>query len=87
MQETGEEEQGSGDDRETGEDGEGDTTETGKFNTFNWLFQINRVSDRTKLNWTQVWDLNVFEFLNYLQFDIEYRKMEERELAKWKATH
>ena len=87
MQETGEEEQGSGDDRETGEDREGDTTETGKFNTFNWLFQINRVSDRTKLNWTQVWDLQIYEFLNYLQFDIEYRKMEERELSKWKATH
>ena len=31
--------------------------------------------------------MQIFEFLNYLKFDIEYRKMEERELAKWKTTH
>ena len=87
MQASGEEEQESGDDGEVGEDREGSRTETEQFNTFNWLFQINRVSDRTKLNWTQVWDLNVFEFLNYLQFDIEYRKWEERELKMWKQNH
>ena len=87
MQETGEEDEGQGDDRENGEDREGDTTETGQFNAFNWLLLINRVSDRTKLNWTEIWDMNVYLFLNYLQFDIEYRKMEERELSKWKATH
>ena len=87
MQKTGEEDEGSGDDGEVQEDGEGSATETGQFNTFNWLYQINRVSDRTKLNWTQVWDLNVYEFLNYLQFDIEYRKWEERELKMWKERH
>ena len=87
MQETGEEDQESGDDGEVGEDREGSTTETGQFNTFNWLYQINRVSDRTKLNWAQIWDLNVFEFFNYLQFDIEYRKWEESELKKWKQNH
>ena len=87
MQASGEEEQESGDDGEVGEDREGSTTETGQFNTFNWLYQINRVSDRTKLNWTQVWDLAIFEFFNYLKFDIEYRKWEESELKKWKQNH
>lgn len=87
MQKTDTEDQESGDDGEVQEDREGSATETGQFNTFNWLYQINRVSDRTKLNWTQVWDLNVFEFLNYLQFDIEYRKWEERELKMWKERH
>ena len=87
MQEAGEEDEGSGDDGEVQEDREGDTTETGQFNTFNWLYQINRVSDRTKLNWTQVWELEIYEFLNYLQFDIEYRKWEERELKMWKERH
>lgn len=87
MQETGEEDQESGDDRETGEDREGSTTETGKFNTFNWLFQIKKVSDLTKYDWGKVWDMNIYEFLNYLQFDIEYSKWEKRELDKWKATH
>ena len=87
MQEAGEEDEESGDDGEVQEDREGDTTETGQFNTFNWLYQINRVSDRTKLNWTQVWELEIYEFLNYLQFDIEYRKWEERELRLWKERH
>lgn len=48
---------------------------------------INRVSERTKMVWTDIWDLNIYEFFNYLQFDVEYRKMEEREMQKWKATH
>lgn len=87
MQASGEEDQESGDDGETGEDREGTTTETGQFNTFNWLYQIKKVSDLTKYDWGKVWDMNIYEFLNYLQFDMEYRKMEERELAKWKTTH
>ena len=87
MQKTGEEDQESGDDGEVREDGEGTTTETGQFNTFNWLYQIKKVSDLTKYDWGKVWDMNVYKFFNYLQFDMEYRKMEERELAKWKTTH
>ena len=87
MQKTGEEDQESGDDGEVREDGEGTTTETGQFNTFNWLYQIKKVSDLTKYDWGKIWDMNVYEFFNYLQFDMEYRKMEERELAKWKTTH
>ena len=87
MQKTGEEDQESGDDGEVGEDGEGSTTETGQFNTFNWLYQIKKVSDLTKYDWGKVWDMNIYEFLNYLQFDMEYRKWEERELSKWKTIH
>ena len=41
----------------------------------------------TKYDWGKVWDMNVYEFFNYLQFDIEYSKWEKRELDKWKATH
>ena len=87
MQETGEEEQESGDDGEVGEDREGSTTETGQFNTFNWLYQIKKVSDLTKIDWNGIWVMEIYEFLNYLQFDIEYRKWEERELSKWKTIH
>ena len=87
MQASGEEDEESGDDRETGKDGEGSTTETGQFNTFNWLYHIKKVSDLTKYDWGKVWDMNIYEFLNYLQFDIEYNKWERRELERWKATH
>ena len=87
MQASDTEDQESGDDGETGKDREGSTTETGQFNTFNWLYQIKKVSDLTKYDWGKVWDMNIYEFLNYLQFDMEYRKWEERELSKWKTIH
>ena len=87
MQEADTEDEESGDDGETGKDTEGSTTETGQFNTFNWLYQIKKVSDLTKYDWGKVWDMNIYEFLNYLQFDMEYRKWEERELSKWKTMH
>ena len=87
MQTSNEEDEGQGNDGETGEDREGSTTETGQFNTFNWLYQIKKVSDLTKYDWGKVWDMNIYEFLNYLQFDMEYRKWEERELSKWKTIH
>ena len=45
------------------------------------------MSDRTKMAWPDIWELDIYEFFNYLQFDIEYRKMEERELERWKQTH
>lgn len=87
MQKAGEEDEGQGDDGESGEDGEGDTTEVGQFNTFNWLYQIKKVSDLTHMNWSDIWTMNVYEFMNYLQFDNEYRKWESRELQRWKQTH
>ena len=87
MQETDTEDEESGDDGEVQEDREGSTTETGQFNTFNWLYQIKKVSDLTKYDWGKVWDMNIYEFLNYLQFDIEYRKWEERELKMWRERH
>ena len=87
MQASGEEDQESGDDGEVREDTEGSTTETGQFNVFNWLYQIKKVSDLTKYDWGKVWDMNIYEFLNYLQFDMEYRKWEERELRLWRERH
>ena len=87
MQKTSEEDEGQGDDGESGEDREGDTAEVGQFNTFNWLYQIKKVSDLTKYDWGQVWDMNIYLFLNYLQFDNEYNKWERRELDRWRATH
>lgn len=54
---------------------------------FSWLCLINRVSDRTKISWDRIWDMNVYEFFNYANFDIEYRKMEEKELERWKQNH
>ena len=87
MQKDDEEDEEPGEEGETGEGDEGTGGESRTFNTFTWLLLINRVSDRTKINWNDVWDLNVYTFFNYLQFDVEYRKREEAEIAKWKTTH
>ena len=51
------------------------------------MIMINKVSDRTKMDWEKIWEMNVYEFFNYLRFDIEYKKMEEREIARWRASH
>ena len=87
LQESSKEDEGQGDDGEVEEDGDGDREEVTGFNSFNWLILINKVSDRTKINWNEIWYMNIYEFFNYLQFDVEYKKMEERELEKWKQTH
>ena len=48
---------------------------------------IKRVSDLTKTEWEKVWEMNVYLFFNYLQFDVEYKKLEEKELERWKQNH
>lgn len=39
------------------------------------------------MKWPEIWDMNIYEFFNYLQFDVEYKKMEEREIEKWRNNH
>lgn len=48
---------------------------------------MKRVSDLTKKDWDAVWVTNVYEFFNYVNFDIEYRKEEEREVERWRQNH
>ena len=48
---------------------------------------MKRVSDLTKVDWIRIWDMNIYEFLNYCNFDIEYKKEEERAINDWKRSH
>lgn len=48
---------------------------------------IKKVSDLTHLDWDRVWEMNVYQFFNYLSFEIEYRKNEEKEMQKWRMNH
>jgi hypothetical protein len=48
---------------------------------------IKAVSDLTKLNWDQVWQMNAYEFFNYLSFYVENNKYEENQINLWKARH
>lgn len=48
---------------------------------------MKRVSDMVKLDWNVLFDMNIYEFLNYAVFCIEYAKMEEEQIKKWKKTN
>lgn len=54
---------------------------------FNWLCVVKKVSDLTKLNWSEVFDMNICEFLNYATFCVEYQYMEEQQIKSWKLNH
>lgn len=41
----------------------------------------------TKIDWSKIWDMNIYEFLNYATFCVEYSKMEEQQIKQWKQTH
>lgn len=48
---------------------------------------IKRVSDLTKINWDNIWDMNVYTFFNYLNFDITYTRYEQQQIEQWRNTH
>lgn len=53
-----------------------------------WLSLIKEVSDISKLNWAQCWDLTIYEFFNYVSFCREYNRkqyeMQKRIAAQYK---
>lgn len=48
---------------------------------------LKRVSDLTRLDFDKCWELGVFEFFNYLAFDVSYRREEEKQLEQWRKSH
>lgn len=48
---------------------------------------IKKVSDMTKMSWDKIWDMSVFEFLNYATFAIGYERMVEEQIKQWKMRH
>ena len=54
---------------------------------YNWLCMLKRVSDLTKLDFDNCWKLGIFEFFNYLAFDVSYRREEEKQLDQWRKSH
>lgn len=48
---------------------------------------MKRVGDLTHISWDELWNLGIFEFFNYLSFDIAYQKRMEDSIRQWKTTH
>lgn len=54
---------------------------------WNWVCWIDRVSEVTRLNWHQVYDMYIQEFLNIICYLIDKGNEEKRQIEEWKRRH
>ena len=52
-----------------------------------WLRMIERVSDLTKINWSQIYPMSVLEFFNYLAYAVSEDKRKEEQIKAWQKKH
>ena len=78
------------------ETGETDTEETEKESqpqqsqltiSQGWLRMIERVSDLTKINWSDIYPMCVLEFFNYLAYAVSEDKRKEEQIKAWQKKH
>ena len=88
-------------DEEDNEAGETDTEETDKDReetekepqqsqltiSQGWLRMIERVSDLTKIRWSDIYPMSVLEFLNYLAYAVSEDKRKEEQIKAWQKKH
>lgn len=70
-----------------GSDGNPDGPDTGRVNGTVWLSAVEAVSDLTKYNWKQVFDMSALEFFVFLRYVNYKRVKEQRELRKLMKKH
>ena len=84
-------------DEEDTETGEADTEETKEEKeesqqsqltiSQGWLRMIERVSDLTKINWSDIYPMSVLEFFNYLAYAVSEDKRKEEQIKAWQKKH
>lgn len=52
-----------------------------------WLRMIERVSDLTKINWSNIYPMSVLEFFNYLAYAVSEDKRKEEQIKAWQKKH
>ena len=52
-----------------------------------WLRMIERVSDLTKINWSDIYPMCVLEFFNYLAYAVSEDKRKEEQIKAWQKKH
>ena len=52
-----------------------------------WLRMIERVSDLTKINWSNIYPMCILEFFNYLAYAISEDKRKEEQIKAWQKKH
>lgn len=54
---------------------------------WNWISWVDRISEVTRLNWYQVYDMQINEFLNIMCYIIDKTAEEKRQIEEWKRKH
>ena len=52
-----------------------------------WRRMIERVSDLTKINWSDIYPMSVLEFFNYLAYAVSEDKRKEEQIKAWQKKH
>ena len=52
-----------------------------------WLSFVDAVSDLTKLNWPEVFNMSVMEFFAFLSYQIYKNEKEKRQFEEWKRKN
>lgn len=52
-----------------------------------WLRMIERVSDLTKICWSDIYPMSVLEFFNYLAYAVSEDKRKEEQIKAWQKKH
>lgn len=64
-----------------------DETVTPFTQKWSWIIWIDKVSEVTKFNWHQVYDMQIKEFLNTICYVIDKANEENRQIEEWKRKH
>ena len=89
-QETDEEDKETGEEdteTEREEDKEGQPQQSQLTISQGWLRMIERVSDLTKINWSDIYPMSVLEFFNYLAYAVSEDKRKEEQIKAWQKKH
>ena len=70
-----------------GGDGDTDEVNSGRVSGTVWLSAVEAVSDLTKYNWREVFQMSALEFFTFLRYVNYKRAKEQRELRKLMKKH
>lgn len=76
-----------GEEGDAGGDGDTDGADNGRVSGTVWLSAVEAVSDLTKYNWREVFQMSALEFFTFLRYVNYKRVKEQRELRKLMKKH
>ena len=70
-----------------GTEGEDSSVPDAYSRKWGWLAMVSTVSETTRLNWNQVFELTVIEFLNIASFAKDTAEREKQQIEQWKRRN